>query len=104
MSIKYAYLRNGAPLIRWGTMAPHQSRAADTVSLGSLGGTTLDTPTLILPRPGAPEPLPLNGCSCSGTCGCGPGTGLSGIADSIPGGYVTLGVAAFLAWKFFKKR
>lgn len=106
--MRYAYQRDGAPLLQWGMSAPRQSRAADAAALGSLGGgTTLDHPTLVLPLPGAPEPVGItrngmSGCSCTGTCGCG--TPLSGIADAVPGGYLTLGVAAFLAWKFLKKR
>lgn len=88
--------------------APRQSRAADSVALGSLGGgTTLDGPTLVLPAPGAPEPIgvtrsAMSGCNCSGTCGCG--TPLSGFADAVPGGYLTLGVAAFLAWRMLRGR
>lgn len=106
--MKFAYLRAGGPILDWNTRtAPSQSRAADAVALGSLGGSTLDDPTLVLPAPGAPEPVgvtrpPMSGCSCSGSCGCGPGMG--GLVDSIPGGYVTLGVAAFFAWKMLKKR
>jgi hypothetical protein len=106
--MKYAYQRNGAPIIAWGRgpSVPHQTRAADTVALGSLGGTTLDQPTLLLPAPGAPEPIlgGMGGCSCSGSCGCGPGSGLSGIAESVPGGYLTLAAVAFLAWKFLGRR
>lgn len=109
--MNYAYQRTGAPILQWGRTAPLQSRAADAVSLGSLGGTTLANPTLVLPKPGAPEPVgvtppkvALSGCSCSGSCGCGPAPALSGLVDSIPGGYVTLGVAAYFAWKFLKKR
>lgn len=109
--MRYAYQRDGRPLVYWGAepSAPRQTRAADTVALGSLGGSTLDGPTLggpstILPVPGGPEPiLGMGGCSCTGSCGCGPGSGLSGIAESVPGGYLTLGVAVFLAWKFFIK-
>lgn len=106
--MNFAYTRGGAPLVRWNTRhAPYQSRAADTVSLGSLSGSTLAGSTL--PAPGAPEPIlgGLGGCSCSGSCGCGsasPAASLSGIADSVPGGYITLGVAAFFAWRYLSKR
>lgn len=103
--MKYAYQRAGGPILSWyGSTPPHQTRAADAAALGSLAGSSLDGPTLILPLPGAPEPIlsGVGGCSCSGSCGCG--TPLSGIADAVPGGYLTLGVAAFLAWKFFIKK
>lgn len=124
--MKFAYQRGGAPLLSWQRNVPHQSRAADTVALGSLSGGTLSGTSLqgstlegssLLPRPGAPEPIGVTraamsglgaNCSCSGTCGCQTGSAsaaLSDIADSVPGGYVTLGVGAFLAWKFlFKKK
>jgi uncharacterized membrane protein len=48
----------------------------------------------------------MSGCSCHGSCGCGgsASAALSDIADSVPGGFITLGVAAFLAWKFMGKR
>ncbi len=49
----------------------------------------------------------MGGCSCSGTCGCGtpgPAAALSGFVDSVPGGYITLGAAALLAWHFLKRR
>lgn len=109
--MKYAYQRNGTPLVMWDNSpsVPRQSRAADTVAMGSLGGgTTLEGSTLgppvIFPRPGAPEPIlsGVGGCSCSGSCGCG--TALSGIADAIPGGYLTLGALAVGAWWLFKRR
>lgn len=115
--MKFAYQRSGAPLLSWKKRPPYQSRAADTVSLGTLSGTSLSEPTLsgttldgssLLPRPGAPEPLDvtqsaLSGCSCKGSCGCQ--GGMAGIADSVPGGYVTLGIGALVAWKLlFKKR
>ncbi len=111
--MKFAYLRDGSPLLDWRSgIPPQQSRAADAAALGSLGGTTLDAPTLILPRPGAPEPIgvtvpgpprpSLMGCSCHGSCGCG--SGLSGIADAVPGGYLTLGVGVFLLWRMLRKK
>lgn len=106
--MKYAYQYTGAPLLQWGMHAPYQSRAADTVALGSLGGSTLAGPTLVLPAPGAPEPIDvtpgMGGCSCSGSCGCGTGTGLSGFVDAIPGGYVTLGIGALIAWRMLRKK
>jgi hypothetical protein len=105
--MKYAYQRGGGPLVTWGAAAPQQSRAADAVSLGSLGGSTLSEPTL-LPAPGAPEPIlgGLSGCSCHGSCGCGgsASAALSDIADSVPGGFVTLGVAALVLWKVLGKK
>ncbi len=61
---RYAYQRNGAPLLSWrGGTAPQGTRGADCKALGSLS-----EPTLELPRAGAPEPLPaLAGCACKGT-------------------------------------
>lgn len=106
--MKYAYQRGGGPLVTWGASAPQQSRAADAAALGSLGGSTLSEPTLLLPAPGAPEPIlsGLSGCSCHGSCGCGgsASAALSDIADSVPGGFVTLGVAALVLWKVLGKK
>jgi hypothetical protein len=105
--MRYAYQYAGGPLVRWGQSAPLQSRAADTVALGSLGGSTLSGPTLVLPAPGAPEPIgvtrgALNGCSCHGSCGCGMGD----VFDAVPGGMVgaiAIGAGAFLLWKALKR-
>lgn len=108
--MKYAYQRSGAPILDWSSGPPRQSRAADAAALGSLGGTTLSTPTLVLPRPGAPEPIlgGMGGCSCSGSCGCSaPATAtgdVSDLVDQIPGGVFTLAAAAFIAWKIWGKR
>ncbi len=109
----YGYTYRNGPLLRWGAGIPPETRAADSVALGSLDGSTLHGST-ILPLPGAPEPIgvsnqamqAMGGCSCSGSCGCGTpaSSPLSGFVDSIPGGYITVGVAAFLAWKFLGKR
>jgi hypothetical protein len=76
MSMMFPYQRGSQPLINWSNGVPRQSRAAEAVSLGSLGD-----PTLVLPAPGAPEVLSttpargpyssMGGCSCSGSCGCG---------------------------------
>lgn len=105
--MKYAYQRDGQPLIFWGTQpsVPRQTRAADAVALGSLSGSSLDGPTLVLPRPGAPEPIlsGMGGCSCSGSCGC-QGGALSGIAESVPGGYLTLGALAIGAWVLLRRQ
>lgn len=104
--MKYAYQRGGGPLVTWKQpAAPAQSRAADAAALGSLGGTTLSTPTLVLPAPGAPEPIlgGLSDCACSGSCGCGPAS-VGDLVDSVPGGYVTLAVAALIAWKVLGKK
>ena len=124
----YGYTYRGGPLIQWGHGTPRQAKGADAQALGILEESTLTTPTLygstILPAPGAPEPIgvsnqrmmramgdtayqAMGGCSCSGTCGCGTpaaAAALNGIADSVPGGWVTLGVGAFLVWHFMKKR
>lgn len=114
----YGYTYRGGPLLRWGHGTPVQTKAADAQSLGSLEGSTLAGSTL-LPAPGAPEPIgvtgssmmpaggsmPLGGCSCSGTCGCtGTATATGDISDSVPGGWITIGVAALLAWHFMRKR
>lgn len=111
----YGYTYRDGPLLRWGHGTPIQTRGADSRALGSLGGatlagSTLDGPTL-LPAPGAPEiigvtgksMMPMGGCSCSGTCGCGGGA-VGDLVDSVPGGYITLSVAALLAWHFLRKR
>ncbi len=115
----YGYTYRNGPLLRWGHGTPVETRAADARALGSLSGDaptghTLAGSTLsganLLPAPGAPEPIgvtgkammPMGGCSCSGTCGCG--SGMSGIVDSVPGGYITIGLVALLAWHFMRKR
>lgn len=123
----YGYTYRGEPLIQWGHGTPRQTKGADAQALGILEESTLTTPTLygstILPAPGAPEPIgvsnqrmmramgdtayqAMGGCSCSGTCGCGTpaAAALNGIADSVPGGWVTLGMGAFLVWHFMKRR
>jgi hypothetical protein len=102
MSMKYAYRRAGGPILDWRTGPPPQSRAADAVALGSLGGSSLSQPTLVLPAPGAPEPIgvsrAMSGCSCRGSCGCG----MSGV-ESIPGGWITVGIGAYLLWRLMGK-
>jgi len=57
--MRYAYQNSGHPILKWGMAAPSQTRAP-RASLGSL-----DTPTLVLPKPGAPEPI--NGCGGLGS-------------------------------------
>lgn len=110
--MKYAYQRTGANLLDWNqSAAPRQSKPA-SLALGSLsgtsltGGTSLSGPTLVLPAPGAPEPIlgGMGGCSCSGSCGCGPSSGMSGIVDSVPGGYATIIGGALLAWYLMKRK
>jgi hypothetical protein len=104
--MNYAYRRAGGPLMTWGTTVPRQAKAAPG-ALGSLGN-----PTLILPAPGAPEPIgvtrgAMGGCGCSGSCGCGGGHSHSAVGDfvdSIPGGYIGLAIGVFIAWKFFAKK
>lgn len=107
MPMNYAYNRAGGPLMSWGSTVPRQSHAAPG-ALGSLGDATL-----LLPAPGAPEPIGvtrggMGGCSCSGTCGCtapaAAATAVGDFIDSVPGGYITLAVGAFIAWKMFKKK
>jgi len=108
--MKFAYSRGGGPLLDWSSGPPRQTRAADATALGSLGTSSLSGPTLVLPAPGAPEPIgvsnqAMGGCSCSGSCGCGTGSPLGDIASSVPGGYVTiLAVAGLVAWKLLRKR
>lgn len=105
--MKYLYQRSGGPIISWNrNSAPPQTRAADTVALGSLGGTTLDHPTLVLPAPGAPEPLNGDcGCGCKGAGTCGGGSSaMSGITDTITQNPILAAVGAFLAYKWWKKR
>ncbi len=91
--MRYAYHNDG--VMSWrGTSSPRQTRAADSVSLGSLGGdTTLGMP---LPRAGAPEPM---GACCS-SCASGVGE------FAIPGGTKTMmiGVALATYLLFFRKR
>lgn len=102
--MRYAYQNSGGQMIRWGRSAPAQTRAGDTVGLGSLGD-----PTIVMPRPGAPEPI--NGSyismGCSGCSG-----GMAGDVDwgrtvaSLPasvkiGGALAL---AYLLHKHLKKR
>lgn len=105
--MKYAYMRDGTPLVNWRgrNAAPMQSRAADTVALGSLEGTTLDEPTLVLPAPGAPEPLNGVSCKCGGSCGC-QGSGLGAITDlfALPGGWWAWAGSAYLAYRLLKKK
>lgn len=105
----YAYQNSGHPILSWKHGPPRQTRAADTVSLGSLGD-----PTLVLPAPGAPEPI--NGLGCSGTgysancgCGCKLTPSVDGIADSLgalPVGVKVVGALAlaYLLHKTLKKR
>ena len=105
--MRYAYQRAGGPILDWTSGPPLQSRASENVAMGSLGGgTTLDHPTLVLPAPGAPEPIGvtqgMSGCSCHGSCGCG--SGMSGVLDAVPGGLVTIAVVDFIAWKMFGKK
>lgn len=105
--MKYAYQRTGAPLLQWGMTAPKQSRGADAAALGSLGESTLSSPTLVLPAPGAPEPVgvtraAMSGCSCSGSCGCGSGVG--DFIDAVPGGWLTVGIGALVAWRMLRRR
>lgn len=106
--MKYAYQRQGGPLLNWGNAAPPQSRAADARSLGSLGDDTLGAmaprSTFKLPKPGAPEQVQFGALGCSS---CRP---VSGVDDAI--GQVILenkfliglGIAMYIGQKFFKKK
>lgn len=110
MHYKYAYQGSGHPILTWKNGPPRQTRAGDSVSLGS----TLDDPTLVLPRPGAPEPL--NGLGCADSymktskpcTGCRGKTGMAGVSESIaalPSGVKIAGAAglAYLLYKHLKK-
>lgn len=90
---RYIYQRSGGPLLTWRNGPPRQTRAADTVALGSLGGdTTLGMP---LPRPGAPEPL-------DGDCGCGGNSsGRDFIVDITSPSFL---VGALLAYVLFGRK
>jgi|SRR5215470_4767702 len=101
MAQKYIYQRSGGPLITWTgrNSAPMQSRAADTVALGSLGD-----PTLVLPAPGAPEPLNGISCKCGGSCGCSGASPMSGITDTLAANPLLTAVGAYLAYRWWKKR
>jgi hypothetical protein len=89
---RYIYQRSGGPLLTWRNGPPRQTRAADCVALGSLGGdTSLGMP---LPRPGAPEPLG------EGDCGC-KGGGKSFIVDITSPSFL---VGALLAYIVFGRR
>lgn len=102
---KYAYQRSGHPILNWNRSMPFQSRAADAVSLGSLEG-----PTLVLPRPGAPEPInELANYSKKPCAGCGAQEPLSGgVVDTIANLSMPAKIAGalgvYLAYKHFKKR
>jgi len=118
--MRYLYQRSGGPLITWSgrNSAPPQSRAADTVALGSLEGTSLSRPTLVLPAPGAPEPLNGISCKCGGTCGCsGSAAAMSGlpIVDDVVtaispivgptvANVAAYGGLAYLAYKLLKRK
>lgn len=103
--MNYAYRRAGGPLLSWGSTAPRQAKAAP----GSLG--SLEGPTIVLPAPGAPEPIGVTrramsgcGCGCGGSCGGGHSHSAVGdFVDAIPGGYITLAIVGIVAWKMLKK-
>ncbi len=93
------YSRDGAPLLDWKHGPPRQSRAADSVALGSV----LDEPTLVLPLPGAPEPLNGDcGCGCKGAGTCGKAMG--DIASMITPTNLLMVGAAYLVFRHFKKK
>lgn len=69
--MSYAYERSGHPLLKWGMTAPSQTRAPVGSSLGGL----------VLPLPGAPEPI--NGAM--GACACHKTSAMSGILDTVSG-------------------
>jgi hypothetical protein len=98
--MKFAYQYDGGPMT-WRGGVPRQSRASDAKSLGSLGDATL-----VLPAPGAPEPLNGISCKCGGSCGCsGSKSAMDGIADTITSHPVIAAVAAYAAYRmFFKKK
>jgi len=102
MKYNYAYQRSGHPLLSWKNGPPNQSRSGDTVGLGSLA-----EPTLVLPRPGAPEPI--NGCECHGKSGVGSiADSIDEVLDTITGLSMPVKVAGavglFLLYKKLKKK
>ena len=121
--MKYAYQNGGSPLLSWRRAAPQETRAADAKALGSLGGSSLDGPTLELPRAGAPEPVggvvyesdggfrhPMkNALGCSG---CGGGKVMESMGNSIVDKVAGLSmpvkiagaVGLFLLYKKLKKK
>lgn len=99
MNYKMAYQNAGGPM-SWKHGPPVQSRAADAVSLGSLGD-----PTLVLPVPGGPEPLNYTMVPMSGCGGCkGKRKAMSGVSDTIAGlsTPVKVGGALLLAYLLHK--
>jgi hypothetical protein len=91
MNYRWAYQNSGGPPLSWKHGPPRQTRAADTVALGSLGDPTIELP---LPRPGAPEPI---GCACDG--------GRDIIIDiASPSFLVGAAVGYFLLTKLFKRQ
>lgn len=92
MRYRYVYQRSGAPLLTWKGGPPHQTRAADATSLGSLEGPTIALP---LPRPGSPEPIGAYEANPRAMGGFD-GTSLVKLA--------AIGTIGFLAYTFIKKR
>lgn len=97
--MSYAYQRSGHPILNWKRSVPAQTRAADAVSLGGL----------VLPAPGAPEPInsPYVAMGCGGCVK--QQDVMSGISESLAsvstpvkvGGALVL---AYLLHKQLKKR
>lgn len=92
---RYIYQRSGGPILSWRYGAIPGYRAAETRELGSLGGSSLDDPTITLPlpRPGAPEPV--------GDCGCG-SKDVVNIDILSPSFVIGAAVGAFILSKLFK--
>lgn len=114
-----AFNRGAGQMVDWGgnrnrrSTAPRGTRAADTTALGSLGGTTLSNPTLVLPRPGAPEPINFDtvplGCSgCGGNAAMGAIPVIDDVADALRPTLgtattpVVWGLAALAGYKLLK--
>lgn len=105
---RYAYQNSGHPILTWKGGPPRQTRAADSVALGGL----------VLPRPGAPEPIndatiPVSGNYMKTPMGCGGGCmgDAEGTATAVKVGsaivispWVIAGIGIGAWWLLKKKR
>jgi len=79
------------------------TRAAEASSLGSLGDDTLNA--LVLPRPGAPEPI--QGRGTLGGMGFPSGTpkgGLGAVDFSDPTTLIIFGAVGYVGYRWYKGR
>lgn len=95
--MQYAYHNRGQMM---------QTGGGDKRALGSLGGTTLDGPTL--PAAGAPEVMAMGNCGCgckgAGTCGQGMGAITDLFQQSNWPYLAAAGVAAYFLLKKKRRR